>query len=150
MRKVILVVIMLSSLVVSTTAQQVKWKFSSVKQTNGKYLLSVTGKISPEWHLYSMASPANGPTPMKIKFNNHPLIKIEGGIKEKGDMIRQYEEVFDMTVLYFEDSVEYTQLVRWTGSQLVKTNITGTIEYMLCTNSMCLPPTKEKFSIALQ
>lgn len=149
MNKVILVALMLSSLVVIATAQQVKWEFDSVKQPNGKYLLSVTAKISPEWHLYSMTSPANGPTPTKIRFNNHPLIKLDGGVKEKGDMIRHYEEVFDMTVLYFEESVEYTQLLRLNSKEGVKTNITGTIEYMLCTNGMCLPPTKEKFSIAL-
>jgi thiol:disulfide interchange protein DsbD len=32
----------------------------------------------------------------------------------------------------------------------VKTNLAGTIEYMLCNEKECLPPRKNPFTVALQ
>lgn len=150
MKKVIPLVILFSFFFVDSWVQPIQWKFSSTKQANGQYLLSVLGKIGPEWHIYSKISPSDGPTPTKVTFNSNPLIKLLGGIHENGKKIKHYEEVFDFDVFYFEDSVEYTQLVSLNTKQKIKTNITGTVEYMLCTNGKCLSPTKEKFSIELQ
>lgn len=150
MNKSILFIISFSFLFPSVWSQPIQWKFSSTKQANGQYLISALGKIAPEWHIYSKISPSDGPTPTKVTFNSNPLIKLVGGIHENGKKIIHYEEVFDFEVIYFEDSVEYTQLVSLNTKQKIKTNITGTVEYMLCTDGKCLSPTKEKFSIELQ
>ena len=134
---------------VFVNAQPIDWKFSSVKQSNGQYIITAKAVISPQWHIYAQTSHVDGPTPTKITFNPNPLIKFEGVVKEKGKKIKHFEEVFDFDVEYFENSVEYVQVISLNTNLKVKTNITGTIEYMLCTNGRCLSHTKEKFSIEL-
>ena len=58
------------------------------------------------------------------------------------------DNVFGIDVKYFNDRVEFIQTVKLKGN--VKTNIGGTVEYMVCDDSQCLPPTKKTFDIKLQ
>jgi hypothetical protein len=130
--------------------QIINWHFKSYTIKDGVYSVSIKAAIAKSWHIYSQVSHEDGPTPTKITFNSNPLIRLEGKVIEKGKKIKHFEEVFDFDVEYYEDSVEFSQLVRFNAKQKFKTNITGTVEYMLCTNGKCLSPAKENFSIALQ
>jgi len=131
-------------------AQKVQFTYASKLVKGDRYLITVKALIPDSWHIYSQTSPDDGPNPTRVVFNSNPLIKLEGALNEKGKMIKHYEEVFDLTVAYFEDSVVYTQLVKLNTKQRLKTNVTGSVEYMLCTDGRCLSPTKEKFSIELK
>jgi hypothetical protein len=51
-------------------------------------------------------------------------------------------------VLSYSDKVQWVQTVKVKGG--IKTNISGTIEYMVCDDSHCLPPTKKSFDLKLQ
>ncbi len=131
-------------------AQKVQFKYNSKLVKGDLYLVTIKVQIPDSWHIYSQTSPDDGPHPTRLVFNSNPLIKLEGAVEEKGKKIKYYEEIFDLTVEYFEDSVEYTQLIKLNTKQKVKTNITGSVSYMLCTDGMCMSPTKEKFSIELK
>jgi len=50
-------------------------------------------------------------------------------------------------VKYFSGKVDFVQLVKVKGN--AKTNVTGSVEFMVCNDKQCLPPATEKFSIAL-
>ena len=58
------------------------------------------------------------------------------------------DKVFGVQVFYYSSKVVYSQVVKVKG--LVNTNITGTIAYMVCDDTQCLPPTKKTFDIKLQ
>lgn len=152
-RQLIIVFISLLLLVLNDNsgfAQKVQFKYDSKLVKGDRYLITIKALIPDSWHIYSQTSPDDGPNPTRVVFNSNPFIKLEGAVNEKGKMIKHFEEVFDLTVEYFEDSVEYTQLVKLNSKQKLKTNITGSVEYMLCTDGRCLSPTKEKFSIELK
>jgi thiol:disulfide interchange protein DsbD len=49
--------------------------------------------------------------------------------------------------VYFSNEVRFVKRVTVKGK--VSTNIGGTVEYMVCNESKCLPPTKKTFDIKL-
>lgn len=128
--------------------EKVNWKFESKKLSGNKYEIKLTAFILHPWHIYSTTQAEGGPTPTKITFTKNPLVNLEGGIKEIGTMEKKYEEVFEIDTKFFNDKVEFVQVVNVKGS--AKTNLTGTIEYMTCTNQECIPAREVPFTIALK
>ena len=48
----------------------------------------------------------------------------------------------------YADKVDFVQTVKVKPG--IKTNLSGSIEIMICNNKECLPPAKQEFSIALK
>jgi Disulphide bond corrector protein DsbC len=76
------------------------------------------------------------------------MVTLDGPVKELGNLVNKYEEVFELTLQYFEGKVDFVQTVRLKTK--VKTNLSGSLEYMACNNSQCLPPATVPFSVILQ
>ncbi|NCU05441.1 MAG: hypothetical protein GXC73_15835 [Chitinophagaceae bacterium] len=125
----------------------VRWEFQSKKISDKQYEISVAAMIQPGWHIYSQYTPEGGPVPTQLSFNNHPMIILNGSVKEAGNLQEKFEEVFDLKVKYYSGTVVFKQLV--TLKKKVKTKITGAVTFMVCNDSQCLPPKKESFSISL-
>ena len=125
----------------------VNWLFSAKKKSATTYEVSITANIPKPWHMYSQHMKQGGPIPTKITFNNNPLVKKEGSVKEAGKLEKINDKIFDMEVLFFSGKVVYTQLVKVKAG--VKTNITGNVSYMVCDDEQCLPPSKKQFDIKL-
>jgi hypothetical protein len=125
----------------------VTWKYSAVKLGEKTYEIKLAAAIQPGWHLYSQTTPDGGPLPTKINFNKNPLLTLTGAIKEIGKLVSKHEEVFDIVTKYYSDRVEFAQTV--TLKSRAKTNVTGTLEFMVCNDTQCLPPSTLSFSIAI-
>ena len=125
----------------------VKWKFSAKKLDEKTYELSMAATVQEPWHIYSQFTPDGGPVATEIKFNKNPLLTIAGKPKEFGKMEEKYEDVFGISVKYFEGKVDFVQIVMVKSN--IKTNLTGTIEFMLCNDHECMPPKKINFSVKL-
>lgn len=130
----------------------VAWKYEAVKKSGNNYDLIITATVPKPWHIYSQNTPKGGPIPTKININTNPLITIAPG---KAKEIGKQEKVLDknfspkgVQVLFYSDQVQFVQSITLKGA--VKTNVTGTVEYMVCDDSQCLPPTKKSFDIKLQ
>jgi hypothetical protein len=78
----------------------------------------------------------------------NPLVTIVGTAKEVGKAVKQHEEVFDMDVTYFSDKVSFVQRVRKRSG--VKTNLSGSVTYMVCKEGECLPVTTKNFQVKLE
>lgn len=126
----------------------VQWQFSVKKMSEGVYAWTAKATIGKPWHIYSQSTPEGGPIPTYIDFAKSPLIVLKEQTKELGKMITKREEVFDMNVKYYEGVVEFVQVFKL--KRKVKTNISGTIEYMVCNDKECLPPKKQNFSVAVE
>lgn len=122
-------------------------KYTSKKVANNIYEVHITATIEPEWHLYSQTSHDKGGRPAEVNFIQNPLISLEGGVREVGELKSQFEELFGVTVKYFEQRVDFVQKVKLKVK--AKTNIMGSLTYMVCNDRECMPPTTKKFSIAL-
>lgn len=126
----------------------VEWTFVAIKKSADQYELVITANIQKPWHIYSQNMKTGGPVPTKINFNKNPLINIVGVTIEKGKLEKINDQLFNMEVLFFSGKVVYSQLIKTKSG--IKTNITGSVSYMVCDNEQCLPPTKKQFDLKLQ
>lgn len=125
----------------------VSWNFSSKKINNDTYEIHMTAALSDPWHIYSQSSPEGGSLPTSITFAKNPLLTLDGKVKENGQMKSHFEKVFDVTVKYYENNVNFVQTVKLKTK--AKTKISGSIVYMVCTASECKPEATENFTLAL-
>jgi cytochrome c biogenesis DsbD-like protein len=135
---------------IAVSAQKpVKWNFFAKKVNDKTFELHLVAQIQDGWHIYSQTTPKGGPHPTVIQFSKNPLTNLSGKIKEQGELKSYFEDAFGVTVKKFTcNKVEFIQLVNLKSAK-IKTNIVGTVEYMACTDEMCMPPATEKFEINL-
>lgn len=125
----------------------VDWTFEAKKKNADTYELVITANVPKPWHMYSQNMPTGGPIPTKVVFNNNPLVKKIGTTKEMGKLEKINDKIFGMEVQFFSGKVVYTQQVKVKPG--IKTNMAGYVNYMVCDDEQCLPPTKKQFDIKL-
>jgi thiol:disulfide interchange protein DsbD len=117
----------------------VKWSTSTQKISETEYDLIVTATIEAKWHLYSQNVPADGPIPTSFSFKTSPDFKLIGKTtEEKG--VSSYDPVFEMQIKYFENKATFKQRIKVLSDKSFK--IAGTVEFMVCDDASCLPPTE--------
>jgi len=126
----------------------VQWNFAAAKKADKIYELTFTATILKPWHIYSQLTPPGGPVPTKIVFKTNPLVSVNGKAKEDGSLKNVHDQYFGEDVKYFDNQVAFVQTLNLKSN--VKTNIAGTIEYMVCNDEECLPPKKVPFDLKLQ
>ncbi len=109
--------------------------------------LKFTAGINGNYHIYAQNVGVDGPVPTTFTFGANPLLSLDGKVKEVGKMIKKHEAVWGGDVNFFEKSVEFVQVVKL--KKKIKTNITGKIEFMVCDDKQCLPPSEVPFKIDL-
>ncbi len=149
MKKILVVVLALTYAILAgaQVKNPVDFKYEAKSKGDG-YQVVITATVKKPWHIYSQNTGKSGPVPTEIKFAPNPLVKLVGSVKETGKLEKIYDNAFHTDVLYYSNSVVFTQEVKVKAG--IKTNITGTIEYMVCNDDQCLPPTKKSFDIKLQ
>ena len=150
MKKVFALLIFLFALHIADAQVQdpVKWNYSAKKKNDKEYVVMIDAALNPSWHIYSINTPANGPVPTSISFKKNPLVVVDGNVKEDGKLKTDHDALFGVDVKYYSDKVEFTQTVKLKSA--VKTNVAGTIKYMVCNDKICLPPKTIPFDVQLQ
>jgi DsbC/DsbD-like thiol-disulfide interchange protein len=126
----------------------VSWNYEAKKKSADTYDLILTATVESPWHIYSQNTGKGGPIPTTITFKANPLIKKAGTVKEEGKLEKVFDKNFNTNVLYYSEKVSFVQTVKVKGT--IKTSISGTVEYMVCDDSQCLPPVKKTFDLKLQ
>lgn len=129
------------------TKDPVSWSYVAKQKTENSYDIVITATVTRPWHIYSTTSPKGSGMPTKITLKKNPLVSVSGGVKEKGKLEKQKDEYTDVEVKYYSDKVEFTQTITLKGK--AKTNVSGTVEYMVCNDERCLPPATKSFDIKL-
>jgi len=124
----------------------VTWSYSCKKVSENTYNLFLKAHIEKGWHLYSQHIGENGPIPTSFHFTGNPAYSLTGEVKEKGKAIKIHDPNFQMDVIYFKKEVVFVQRIK-----LLKAipSIDGSLEFMVCDDSKCLPPETKKFTIVL-
>ncbi|MDO7171561.1 protein-disulfide reductase DsbD family protein [Mariniflexile sp. AS56] len=117
----------------------VKWATSVEKLAEGKYKLIAKASIEPGWHLYSQNVPDNGPIATTFMFDD-----ADGAFKLKGNTTEEEghkvdDPIFGMEIKFFEKTATFEQIVEVAGD---KATLNATVEFMVCDDSRCLPPTE--------
>ncbi len=128
--------------------EPVKWAFAAKNVLEGEYNVTLTATIDKDWCVYSQFLKGDeGPVPTAIVFVPEADFQPVGNTKEEGHRKEIEDPVFMMKVVKFEDTVVFTQRVRVGKKQ--KT-VRGTVTFMTCDGSVCLPPRDVPFEIALK
>jgi thiol:disulfide interchange protein DsbD len=127
------------------SAKQVSWTTTSKKIGDKKYEVRLTATISGNYHMYAQIAGVEGPVPTTISFAPNPLLLIQGKPTEQGKKITKLEEAWDGKVNFYEKKVSFVQIIQ--GKTKAKTNLNGKIEFMVCNDELCLPPSEFNFKI---
>jgi hypothetical protein len=148
MKKIFIVIVLMSLGVVVNAQQKVSWGFVAKKLANNSFELRMTATPPTGWHIYSQTTPDGGPIATEFKFTNNALVTVTSAKpKEVGKLVSYFDKNFKVDVKYFEGKVDFVKTVTVKGN--IKTNISGTVESMICNDRTCMPPTTEKFNISL-
>ncbi len=121
---------------------KIQWSYSYNKEQK---TIEIQATIADGWHLYSQhISNEIGPVPTSFLFDDNSQIKLIGQVTEPLP-IQKYDENFEAMLDFFEGKAVFSQRV----SVKDATSIKGSVTYMLCNETMCLPPTEELFTIAI-
>lgn len=138
----ITLLLLLSGSMFAQMYNPVKWSTSVEKISDKEYILKAKAVIQSGWHLYGQYIEEGGPsrTAFTFKNSNKNFELIGKTTEEKGHEV--VDKIFDMKIKYFEDKALFTQKIKFNSSEI--SNITGEVEFMVCDNSNCLPPTSEE------
>lgn len=143
----LLSVLVITTLATAQSAKQVKWSFAAKKIAEKTYEIHMTATLNGNWHLYAQNVGVDGPIPTAFTYTKNPLLLVDGKPKEVGKVIKKKEEVWGGVVNYYEKSVNFIQVVKVRGN--IKTNIAGKVEFMVCDDQQCLPPSEVEFTVNL-
>ena len=124
----------------------VKWATSVEKLSDTEYLLVSKATIDSGWHLYSQTVPNDGPIPTTFTYDDS-----EGGFKIVGNTSEEEghtidDPVFQMEIKFFENSATFKQKI--TVEEGIS-KVEGFVEFMVCDDSRCLPPTEVDLSFQI-
>ncbi|MEX8548607.1 MAG: sugar transporter [Mucilaginibacter sp.] len=152
MKKLMMVALLLVAMIPKGKAQDiadvVKWDFYATKIAPKTYEVHMVPTVQQPWHIYSQVSPKNGAVPTRFTFAVNPIAQLQGNVKEIGKVASKYEQVFKLTVLFFEGKVDFVQVVKLRAD--VKTTLSGTVKFMVCNDHECLPPQNIPFKITVK
>lgn len=141
--KFILTLFVILSAFVLKAQNVVKWSHSFNEKEGS---VDIKAEIQEGWHLYSQdVSNDIGPVPTSFLFAENEDVKLIGKVYEPKPE-REYDENFEAMLDFFKGSVTFQQRV----SVKKNTTLSYTITYMVCDDTMCLPPVDETYSIELE
>jgi len=126
----------------------VTWTWRAEQTGKGEYKLIFTAKIDKKWHTYSQYIGDGGPVPTKFTYDekNKDVQFIGKSVETSPKVHDVMDPVFNMRLKFFEDELVCTQVVK----VLKDTKLKGTLEFMVCDDSRCLPPDDKDFEFDLK
>ena len=126
------------------TQNHVAWSFTYDNLSSN---VVINGTIEDGWHLYSQKTPANaGPIPVIININKKKGLKLIGKCEEKIVPHEIFDVNFDSKVYLFENSYLAYQKIKLKNTNQIK----GSVQYMVCNETQCLPPIEVPFTLIIK
>lgn len=140
--------LLLSSIILNNANAQifdpVKWDFNTKKISDCEYELIIKAKIDGKWHLYGQKSYGDeGPIPTSFHFTKSSKYELIGKAKES-TLIKKFEPVWNFELQFFEHEAIFTQKVKIKYDKPFE--IKGNLEFMVCNETQCLPPSTINFN----
>ena len=132
------------TLAMAQSSKQVNWAYSAKKIADKTYEVHMTATVGGDYHIYAQNA-GDGPIPTTFKFAKNPLVVPNGKIKEVGKVVKKFESAWGHDVLYYEKTVDFVVTVKTKSN--AKTNLAGTVEFMVCNEHECLPPADVDFKV---
>lgn len=138
MKKAVLILFLILGAfnIYSQVLNPVKWTYS-VNINDKEAELIYKAIIEDKWHLYSAYVGEGGPLPTVFNYEKTNKFELSGKIIETPKPEKIYDEMFAMDVLFYSHKATFTQKIKLLTDKSFK--IKGTIEYMCCDDSKCIP-----------
>lgn len=150
MKKILSLLLISFTLITGLKAQiydPVKWNTSVEKVSDSTYNLVTKATIESGWHLYSQNVPNGGPIPTTFSYKTNEHFELLENTTEPNG-IEVDDPVFEMRIKYFEHEVSFKQLIKINNPDL--TIINGEVEFMVCDDKNCLPPTIQELEFKIK
>ena len=139
--RIFLLSFLLVSLTWTTVSAQVlepvKWSTSVEKISDTEFDLISRATIDRGWHLYSQDVPEDGPIPTTFNYDTGANAELMGNtLEEEGRTV--HDPVFNMRIKFFDDAAEFRQRITLLNKEL--SIVKGEVEFMVCDDMRCLPP----------
>lgn len=119
----------------------VNWEFSYDNE-----VLVLKAKFPKGWHLYSQKDYGDeGPVPTSFEFTPSADYEKDGATQEGKSMVKHMDKTWGFEIEYYEKEAEFTQKIKSKIS--TPYTISGKLNFMVCNDSMCLPPEEVDFQI---
>jgi excinuclease UvrABC helicase subunit UvrB len=143
MKRIFFFTLTLLTLSFSVNAQEVvQW---SATYNTDLSQIEIKATIKEGWHLYSQHIDNNvGPVPTQFSFQSSDNFQLKGAVIEP-QAIQKYDENFEATLDFFEHEVTFIQKI----DVFRKTTLEGEVTFMVCDETMCLPPVDRPIKIEL-
>jgi thiol:disulfide interchange protein DsbD len=147
-RKIILLaaVMLVPQFVANAQPAPVQWNIASKHLSGDTFEVVFTATIPEHWHMYDMGPYDVGPNPTVFTFESTQGLKLEGKVVQQTKATRVFDEMFGVEIGYFEKKAVFSQKVVLTAD---KGTLKGLVEWMICDDSQCMPPSDEEFSISI-
>ncbi|HON54870.1 MAG TPA: cytochrome c biogenesis protein CcdA, partial [Bacteroidales bacterium] len=125
----------------------VKWKIEYKESGNNVYDIIFNATIEEGWHLYDLGPYNDGPNPTQFYFDESKNYKRVGNVKMLIQPKVEFDEMFQMKIGYFLNRAQFAQSIQVLSKDSV--TVKGYVEWMVCDNGSCLPPTEYEFAVKL-
>ena len=150
MRYLISLLLAAASLVVCAQQDDIKtpitWDNSFEMVSDTEAVASFTATIDNGWHLYSTQLPDGVPSPTVVVWDKISGLEPTGDLTPDHAPIEKVDEMFELTLSWWEQKVTLTQHFKVTDPSTV--HLEGYVEYSSCNDETCIPPTKEPFTFS--
>jgi len=124
----------------------VSWSYVAKKTSATEATIYIKATIEDNWHIYSQNIKPGGPNKTIISFTPSKDFTLIGKPSEPKP-ISKYEKVFKMDVAYFENEVVFQQKIKLNKATTV---VKAKVDFMVCNEQQCLPPTDVTFNIPVK
>ncbi len=124
----------------------VKWKTTAEDIREDEANVVITATIEPGWHVYSQFIEEGGPIPTTFKFEEGNGYSLLGSVSESPKAISAFDPNFNMQIAWHKSKARFTQKIKLTKP---KVKVSGTLEYMVCNDTNCLPPEEVSFEVLI-
>lgn len=133
--------------VVGQAESPVSWQTTvrALSQTEG--YIEITAVIKTPWHLYSQEK-VEGPLPTTFRFAPSAQFTPVGPVEELSEAHSALDKGFNVMVKTFSDTALFRQKIELKGEGTVE--IQGVVEYMVCDDESCMPPTEVELKATLK
>lgn len=149
MKKLVIAILVsaVSLILHSQVSDPVTWNFSYQKTGENRYEIVISAVIEEGSHIYSINVPENGPIPTTFLFDTTSGdFSTDGKPFETVKPVEKFDEAFGFNINTFSERAEFRQRIVSDRPGFV---VKGTVTYMSCTNTTCLPPKDVDFEVVI-
>lgn len=125
----------------------ITWKAESKTLEDNVYRIEMQATIADGWHLYDLGPYGDmGPYPTAFAFTCGEGAELVGDVQMNGNLIKAYDDIYQMEIGFFEKTVTFTQDIRLNSAGA---DVEIMVEYMACNDMNCLPLSDTTFTFTL-